>query len=241
MDESEPHRAYDFFTPGPLHSYAGYPNNTNGWIEADVPLLGELGEVGEPLGAKVDELLVDLVIDELAEPIVKVEEQMVSPVIDMKEDLAMLFGVEDEFSDDDFEGPEGDGRGVVDGTRHATSNASYASTEYLRVIEDLCTRMGNLVYGHGLLVKKVITVSDAEVADGIAIREIRLRIYIVEGQMQVMASQMTQAAVQHKDVQIQQLQTLVAEMSSRESTLMQCILGLDRRLADIERRPPEPQ
>ncbi|GKF70527.1 hypothetical protein Tco_0203584, partial [Tanacetum coccineum] len=62
----------------------------------------------------------------------------------------------------------------------------------LSVIKDLCTRMGNLVYGHGLLVKKVITVSDAEEADGIAIKEIRLRIYVVEGQMQVMASQMTQ-------------------------------------------------
>ncbi|GJX17335.1 hypothetical protein Tco_0218167 [Tanacetum coccineum] len=53
--------------------------------------------------------------------------------------------------------------------------------------------------------------------------------------------QTLQAAVQHRHVQIHQLQTLVAEMSSRESTLMQCILGLDRRLTDAERRPPRPQ
>ncbi|GJS07815.1 hypothetical protein Tco_0364611 [Tanacetum coccineum] len=33
-----------------------------------------------------------------------------------------------------------------------------------------------------------------------------------------------QVAVQHRDVQIQQLQTMVAEMSSCEGTLMQCIL-----------------
>ncbi|GJX71329.1 putative reverse transcriptase domain-containing protein [Tanacetum coccineum] len=36
--------------------------------------------------------------------------------------------------------------------------------------------MGNLEYGHGLLVKKVMTVSDAEVADSIAIGEIRPRL-----------------------------------------------------------------
>ncbi|GJU75715.1 hypothetical protein Tco_1272785 [Tanacetum coccineum] len=115
------------------------------------------------------------------------------------------------------------------------------------VIEDLCSCMGNLEYGHRLLVKKLITVSDAEVADGLAIREIHLRVYAVEGQMQVIASQMAQVvltlqvAVQHRDVQIQQLQTMVAEMSSCEGTLMQCILRMDRRLANLERRPPGPQ
>ncbi|GJS42290.1 hypothetical protein Tco_0567333 [Tanacetum coccineum] len=123
------------------------------------------------------------------------------------------------------------------------------------VIEDLCTRIGNLEYGHGQLVKKGITVSDAEVADSIAIRDISSRVSTVEGQMQVMASQIVQVAsgleqfgahveqavVHHRDLQIQHLQTLVAEMSSRESTLMQCILGLDRRLANVDRRPPGPQ
>ncbi|GKD53758.1 hypothetical protein Tco_1287145 [Tanacetum coccineum] len=94
------------------------------------------------------------------------------------------------------------------------------------VIGDLCTRMGNLEYGYRLLVKKVITVSDAEVADSIAIGETGPRVSIVEDQI---------------DVQIQQLQTMVAEMSSRKSTLMQCILGFNRCLADVERRPPGPQ
>ncbi|GKB76928.1 hypothetical protein Tco_0943823 [Tanacetum coccineum] len=42
-------------------------------------------------------------------------------------------------------------------------------------------------------------------------------------------------------MQIQQLQNLVAEMSSHEGTLMQCILGMDRRLADLEKRPLGPQ
>nr|GFC20659.1 hypothetical protein [Tanacetum cinerariifolium] len=80
----------------------------NGWIEADVPLLGELGEMGEPLGAEVDELLVYPMIDELVEPIVKVEEQMVASAMDLEGDLAMLFGADDDFGDDDSKGPEGD-------------------------------------------------------------------------------------------------------------------------------------
>ncbi|GJS12567.1 hypothetical protein Tco_0407039, partial [Tanacetum coccineum] len=71
MDEPEPHPAYDFFAPGQLPSYAGNPNNMNGWIDADVSLLGELGEMGEPLGAEVDESMVYPMIDELAEPIVE--------------------------------------------------------------------------------------------------------------------------------------------------------------------------
>ncbi|GKC68196.1 hypothetical protein Tco_1100794, partial [Tanacetum coccineum] len=71
MDELEPHRAYDFFGPRLLLGYAGNPNNINGWIEADVPLLGELGE---PLGAEVDEPMVDPVVDEIVESIVRVEE-----------------------------------------------------------------------------------------------------------------------------------------------------------------------
>ncbi|GJW98265.1 hypothetical protein Tco_0180073 [Tanacetum coccineum] len=260
MDEPEPHPAYDFFAPGPLPDYAGNPNNANGWIEADVPLLGEMGE---PLGAKVDEPMVD-------------------------SDIAMLFD-DDDFSDDDSVGFEDDeevwevnkewlmapvtppsmpvvpppstyevgasGPGLpVKSTATAEGQSFPHPAPGLpvppSVIEDLSTRLGNLEYEHGQLVKKVIQVSDAEVAAGITIREIGPRVSAVEGQVQVMVSQMVyvadrweqalQAAVQQRDSQIQQLQTTVSEMSSRESTLMQCILGMDRRLADLERRPPVP-
>ncbi|GJU96927.1 hypothetical protein Tco_1326198 [Tanacetum coccineum] len=86
------------------------------------------------------------------------------------------------------------------------------------VIEDLCTRMGNLEYGYGLLVRKVIMVSDAEGQQAATQRDET----IARLSQQVQTLQVT---VQHRDVQIQQLQTLVAEMSSREGTLMQCILG----------------
>ncbi|GKA68203.1 hypothetical protein Tco_0768120 [Tanacetum coccineum] len=189
MDKPELHPAYDFFTPGPLLGYAGNPNNLNGWIEANVPLLGE---IGDPLGAEADEPMVGPVADEIAKPIVEMEEQMVALVIDVEEDIAMLFG-DDDFSDDYSKGFEDD--------------------------------------------EEVIQVSDAKVADVIAIREINPRVSDVNGHVQVMESQMVQAVGRLE--QIQQLQALVSEMSSHESTL--CILGMDRRLADLERRPLGPQ
>ncbi|GJW13749.1 hypothetical protein Tco_0017882 [Tanacetum coccineum] len=57
IDKPEPQHAYDFFASGPLHGYAGNPDNMNEWIEVDVPVLGELGE---PLGAEVMEMEEDL-------------------------------------------------------------------------------------------------------------------------------------------------------------------------------------
>ncbi|GJV00724.1 hypothetical protein Tco_1329994 [Tanacetum coccineum] len=172
MDEPDPHPAYDFFAPRPPPSYASNPNNMNGWIEADVPLLGELGE---PLGVEVDEPMVDPVIDEIAEPIVEVEEQMVALVMDVEEDLAVLFG-DDDSGDDDSEGPKDDEE-VWEGNEEwlmapitpppmlvmpppstyevgglSTAAAEGHSLTLLApgvpvppsVIEDLCTRIGNL-------------------------------------------------------------------------------------------------
>ncbi|GKC65232.1 hypothetical protein Tco_1097830 [Tanacetum coccineum] len=98
IDEPEPHPAYDFFTPRPLPGYAGNPKNNHGWIKADVTLLGELG-------AKADEPMVGLIVDEIAEPIVEMEEQVITLVIDVEEDLAMLFG-DNNFSDDNSDGFE---------------------------------------------------------------------------------------------------------------------------------------
>nr|GEV00410.1 cytochrome c oxidase subunit 1, mitochondrial [Tanacetum cinerariifolium] len=80
----------------PRPGYAGNTNNNNGWIEADVPLLGDLRVVG-------DEPMVGPIVDEIAEPIVEVEEQMIALVDDVDADIAMLFG-DDDFEDDDSEG-----------------------------------------------------------------------------------------------------------------------------------------
>nr|GFC08730.1 hypothetical protein [Tanacetum cinerariifolium] len=122
----------------------------------------------------------------------------------------------------------------------------------LFVVEDLSTRLGNLEYVHIQLVQRVNQVSDAGVAAGVTIREIGPRVYAVEGQVYVVVSQIAhvvdrweqvgaQIEVQQRDMQIQQLQTTILEMSSRKSSLMQCILGLDKRIAALERRPPGPQ
>ncbi|GJY88166.1 hypothetical protein Tco_0502794 [Tanacetum coccineum] len=102
MDEPEPHPGYDLFALGSLPGYAGNLNNVNRWIEADVPLLGV---IGEPLRAEADEPMVGPVFGEIAEPIVEIEEQMIALVIDVKEDMAMLFG-DDDFSDDNSKGFE---------------------------------------------------------------------------------------------------------------------------------------
>ncbi|GKC70073.1 hypothetical protein Tco_1115956 [Tanacetum coccineum] len=104
----EPHPAYDFFTLASLPGYAGNPNNNNGWLVADGYLLGELK-------AMVDEQMVVPAVEEVAEPVEElqviapvvdvVEGQIDAPMMDMEEDLAVLFG------DDDFEDDASDGFG----------------------------------------------------------------------------------------------------------------------------------
>ncbi|GKE04013.1 hypothetical protein Tco_1396031 [Tanacetum coccineum] len=216
-DEPEPHLAYDFFAPGPLPRYAGNPNNNNGWIEADVPLLEELGVVAE-------EPMVGPIIDEVAEPIVEAEEQMIALVVDMEKDIVLLFG-DDDFKDDASKGfdeeevwevneewlmapitlpsmPAVQPPSVYEVGGPSTVAAEGPSFPHSAsglpvppsLIEELGTRLGNLEYGHGQLVKKVIQVSDAEVAAGVSIEEISPRIFAMEGQMQVMASQMVHDA-----------------------------------------------
>ncbi|GKC40430.1 hypothetical protein Tco_1052814 [Tanacetum coccineum] len=118
----------------------------------------------------------------------------------------------------------------------------------LSVIEDLSTHLGNLEYGHGQLVQKVIHVSDAEVADD---RWEQVGAQVEQGQQTATQRDKTiaeltqqvlalQTDVQQRNTQIQQLQTTVTEIGSWESTLMRCILGLERRIAALERRPPGP-
>nr|GEU82787.1 hypothetical protein [Tanacetum cinerariifolium] len=218
MDEPEPHPAYDFFVPGRLPRYDGNPNNNNRWIKADVPLLGELG-------AEADELMVGLGADEVAEPIVEMEEQGF-------EDEEEVWEVNEEWLMAPVTPPSMPD--VPSSSTYKVGGPSTATAEEqsftlpapgfpvpLSVIKDLSTRMGNLKYEYGQLVKKVIQVSDDEVADGITIGEIGPCVSAVEGHVQ--------------------LQTMVSEMNNRESTLMQCILRMDRRLADLGRRPPRPQ
>nr|GEX64438.1 hypothetical protein [Tanacetum cinerariifolium] len=206
-----PDRVFDFLMdepePGPLPDYIGNLNNTNGSINSDVPLLGELGEMDEPLGAE--------------------------------EDLAMLFGVEDDFSDDDFEGPKGDeevwemeeewlmvpvtppsmpimpslitykvgGSSTAAAEGHSLTLLAPEVLVPPSVIKDLCTRMGNLEYGHGLLVKKVMAAQMVQAMSRLEQVDTRMeqdqedttqRDEVIFGLSQ--QAQTLQAAVQHRDV-----------------------------------------
>nr|GEZ45734.1 hypothetical protein [Tanacetum cinerariifolium] len=109
-DEPEPHPAYDFFAPGPLPGYSGNPNNNNGWLEADEYLLGELEAMANepmfvPAIEEVAELVAEAEEEHVVAPVVDMEDDhMAALVIDMVEDLATLFGEDDDFRDDDSEG-----------------------------------------------------------------------------------------------------------------------------------------
>ncbi|GJT57590.1 hypothetical protein Tco_0992644 [Tanacetum coccineum] len=254
-DELEPYPAYDFFAPSPLPGYAGNPNNNNGWLAEDDYLLGELKSM-------VNEQMVVPAIEEVVEPVAEAEEeQVIAPTIDMdeghmdasmmdmEEDLAALFG------DDDFEDDASDGFGEEEVWEVNEDWLMAPTTPPLMLAVPLPS-----VYKVGGPSTTVaegpsfphsasrLPVSDAKVAVGVTIRELGLRVYAIEGQVYVMVSQMAHAAgrweqidVKQRDTQIQHLQTTVTEMSNRESTLMRCILGLERRIAALERRPPGPQ
>ncbi|GKA02906.1 hypothetical protein Tco_0675687, partial [Tanacetum coccineum] len=256
VNEPEPHPSYDFFAPRPLPGYAGNPNN-NGWLEADDYLLGELeAMVDETMVIPTIEEVAEPVAEAK-------EEQVIALVVDMEEGLAALFGDDDFEDDasDGFDMEEvwevneewlmapvtpppmlevpppsvyevrGPSTAAAEGPSFPHSASGLLVPPV--VIEDLSTRLGNLEYGHGQLVKKVIQVSDAGVAAGVTIGEIDLRVFAVEGQGQQTAAQRDetiaeltqqvqalQIAVQQRDTRIQQLQTTFSEMSSQESSLM---------------------
>ncbi|GJY50672.1 hypothetical protein Tco_0441519 [Tanacetum coccineum] len=287
----EPHRAYDYFVPAPLPGYVGNPNNNNGWLAANDYLLGELeAMVDEKMVVPaVDEIAKQIdvyAIEEVAKPVVKSEEeqviapvvdvvegQMDVPMMDIEEDLAMLF------SDDDFGDDASDGfsEEEVWEVNEDWLMAPTTPPPVLMVPPPSVYEVGgpSTVVAEGPSFPQG---SDAEIASGVIIIEIGLRVLAVEGQMQVMASlmiqdvdrveqvgaqvelgqqtstqrdetvtgltqqvQALQADVQQRDTQIQQLQTTVTKMSSKESTLMRCILRLEKWIAALERRPPGPQ
>ncbi|GJX29849.1 hypothetical protein Tco_0237928 [Tanacetum coccineum] len=115
------------------------------------------------------------------------------------------------------------------------------------MIEDLSTRLDNLEYGHGQLVQRVIQGSDAEIAAGVAIGEIGPRVLAVEGQMQRRDGYWIEsagsglagrcAAERHTD----QAAADYYYRDEQQGTLIWCVLGLERRIAALERRPPGPQ
>ncbi|GJT22915.1 hypothetical protein Tco_0892852 [Tanacetum coccineum] len=301
----EPHPAYDYFAPALLPRELEAMVDEQMVVPAVDEIAEQMDvhafkEVAEPVVKAEEEQVIALLVD-------VVEGQMDALMMDMEEDLAVLFSDDDFGDDASYGLGEEESwevnedwlmaptkpppvLAVLPPSIYEVGGPSTAVAEgpsFPQVapglpvppcmIEDLSTRLDNLEYGHGQLVQRVIQGSDAEIAAGVIIGEIGPRVLAVEGQMQVMASQMIQAVdrveqvgvqvelgqqtstqrdetvtgltqqvqalqadVQQRDTQIQQLQTTVTEMSSRESMLMRCILGLEKRIAALERRPPGP-
>nr|GFA56979.1 hypothetical protein [Tanacetum cinerariifolium] len=89
------------------------------------------------------------------------------------------------------------------------------------VIEDLSTYLGNLEYRHGVLLRKMEEVSDADVADSNTIGEIHSRVATVGEQNH-------------------QLRTRVAEIKSHVGILISYMLWMEERLTVLEKRLPGP-
>ncbi|GKE40178.1 hypothetical protein Tco_1463583, partial [Tanacetum coccineum] len=212
VDESEPHPAYDFFALGPLPRYAGNLKNNNGWIEADMPLVEELGVVA-------DKPMVGLIVDEIAELIVEAEVQVIALVVDMDEDIAMLFG-DDDFEDDDSEGFDEE---EVWEVNKEWLMAPATPPPMLTVPPPSVYEVGGpstaAAEGYSLLV------SDAEVAAGVTIGEIGLRVFAIEGQMHVMASQMVHDA----DI-FEQIGTQVEQGQQTATKRDEVIVGLNQQV-----------
>nr|GEZ97373.1 hypothetical protein [Tanacetum cinerariifolium]GFC28520.1 hypothetical protein [Tanacetum cinerariifolium] len=98
------------------------------------------------------------------------------------------------------------------------SRATVTVPSTYEVTDDLCVRMSNLEYRHEELVEKMEIVSDADVADSIAIGEIHPRVTILEGQVQTLQTSLYGAWFQN-----QQLQTRLFVMENREGTLISYI------------------
>ncbi|GJR41193.1 hypothetical protein Tco_1216877 [Tanacetum coccineum] len=186
------------------------------------------------------------------------EGQMDAPMMDIEEDLAAMFGDDDFEDDasDRFGGEEvwevnedwlmapttpplmlavpppsvyevgGPSNAVSEGPSFLHSALGFPIPPF--VIEDLSTRLGNLEYGHGQLVQRVNQVSDAEVAAGVTIRELGPRVYVVEGQVQVMVSQMAHAKDRWEQVgaQVEQGQQTAAQRDETVAELIQQVQAL---------------
>ncbi|GJV51216.1 hypothetical protein Tco_1446957 [Tanacetum coccineum] len=250
MAEPEPHPAYDFFAAEPILGLVEAPGNMNGWIEEDVPLLGEMGEPMEMAGG-AEEAELDLLFgddidddDEDEDDWESDDEWLMALVTSPRATVTLPSTYE-------VGGPSTTTPETLLPAGQPFPNMTHGTSVPPLVIEDLCVRMGNLEYGHGALVKKIGTVTDVQVADNIAIGEIWPRVTTVEGQGQDVIIglsqqvQTLQTSLHRAELQNQQLRTRLAEMESCESTLMSYMLWMEERLAVFEKKllgpPPGPQ
>ncbi|GKF62893.1 hypothetical protein Tco_0182947 [Tanacetum coccineum] len=142
---------------------------------------------------------------------------------------------DEEVMDDDDDGWEEDDEWLMALVTPPRATMTVSST-YEVGGPSTATPMDNLEYRHGVLTRRIEAVSDIEVANSIAIGKIHPRVTTVEEQVQTL-----QTALHGAELQNQQLRTRVAEMESREGTMMSCMLWMEERLTVLEKRLPGPQ
>ncbi|GJW86739.1 putative reverse transcriptase domain-containing protein [Tanacetum coccineum] len=141
--------------------------------------------------------------------------------------------VDPEFDEEEMD--DDDGPSTATPVGHPLAIMAPGVATQPQVIDDLCTQMDNLEYRHGALTRRMEAVSDIEVANSTAIGEIHPRVTTVEEQVQTL-----QTALHGAELQNQQLRTRVAEMESREGTMMSYMLWMEERLTVLEKRLPGP-
>ncbi|GJR94045.1 hypothetical protein Tco_0266219 [Tanacetum coccineum] len=151
--------------------------------------------------------------------------EMDEPMVDSESD-------EEETDDEDDDG------NVVDEPKPSTYDVGGPSTAIAaqpQVIDNLYIQVDNLRDRQGVLTRKIEEVSDAEATNSVTIGGIHPRVTTLEEQVQTL-----QTALNESRSKNQQWQTTVAEMHSREGTLMQYMLWMEERLTVLEKRLPGP-
>nr|GEW30451.1 hypothetical protein [Tanacetum cinerariifolium] len=218
------------------------PNNNNGWIEWDVPLGGKLDE--PMVDPEVNEEVMD--DDDWDDEV----EWLMAPVTPPRATMTVSSTYE-------IGGPS---TAIVE--RPSSPLPAPRLSVLPTVIENLSTRLVNMEYRYGVLVRKIEDVSDAEVADSITIGEIHPRVATMEeqvesrvdthpsGQMAVQGQdviagssqqvQTLQTALHETELQNQQLRTRVTKMESHMGILMSYMLWMEDRLTVLKKRLPRP-
>nr|GEY74707.1 DDB1- and CUL4-associated factor homolog 1 [Tanacetum cinerariifolium] len=119
-------------------------------------------------------------------------------------------------------------------------------------IGGLFVRIENLEHAHGVLVRKIGEVSDAQLDDGIAIGEIRPRVTTLEGQVDGLREdvdgllglkervQTLESIVHELRKENQKLRGLLSAREGDQSMLASYVLGLGERLTKVELQFPRP-
>ncbi|GJR37818.1 hypothetical protein Tco_1213502 [Tanacetum coccineum] len=143
--------------------------------------------------------------------------------------------IDPEFDEEDDEDEVGD---VVDAPNPSIYEVGGPSTAIVaqpQLIDDLYREMDSLRERQGALTRTMMEVSDIEVTNSLAIGETHPRVTTLEEQVQTL-----QTALHESRTINQQLQTTVAEMQNRESTVIQYMLRMEERLTMLEKRLPGP-